>query len=141
MKHHAPSLMASLEVRGYKSTIARKAIVNFLKHKQGGFTVREISEELPWVGRATVYRTIKLFLESGAVCRLSTVDGSPKYSVSRIDHHHHTVCIRCGAVGEFRAPAADRMLRAIGDDIPGQLVGHRIEFYVTCDYCGADGGK
>ena len=133
--------MASLEVRGYKSTIARKAIVNFLKHKQEGFTVREISEELPWVGRATVYRTIKLFLESGAVCRLSTVDGSPKYSVSRIDHHHHTVCIRCGAVGEFRAPAADRMLRAIGDDIPGQLVGHRIEFYVTCDYCGADGGK
>ena len=133
--------MASLEVRGYKSTIARKAIVDLLKEKQDGFTVREISEELPWVGRATVYRTIKLFLESGAVCRLSMMDGAHRYSVSQIDNHHHTVCIECGAVGEFRAPRMERMLRAIGEGIPGQLVGHRIEFYVTCDYCRADGGK
>lgn len=133
--------MAALEIPGHRSTTARKAIVNLLKQKQEGFTVKEISEELPSVGRATIYRTIKLFLESGAVCRLSTMDGAPKYSVSQIDRHHHTVCIKCGAVGEFRAPAADRMLRAIGNDIPGQLVGHRIEFYVTCDYCRPNGGK
>ena len=55
-----PNLMAVLEDRGYRSTAPRQAIVNLLERKQSGFTVEEISEDLPSVGRATVYRTIKL---------------------------------------------------------------------------------
>ena len=135
-----PSLMAVLEDRGYRSTAPRKAIVNLLEQKHEGFTVEALSEELPSVGRATVYRTIKLFLEAGAVCKLAMMDGAPKYNLSRVDHHHHTVCIKCGAVGEFRAATVERLLRAISDDIQGQVVGHRIEFYVTCNQCPTNGG-
>ena len=62
----------------------------------------------------------------------------PRYSLSRIEHHHHTVCIRCGNVGEFRAATVERLMHAIGDDIPGEIVGHRIELYVVCRavHCG-----
>lgn len=130
-----PDIMAVLEDRGYRSTAPRRAIVRILEGKQEGFAAEEISNELPGVGRATIFRTLKLLLETGVICRLNLLDGAPKYSLSRIEHHHHTVCTQCGNVGEFRAATVERLMRAIGDDIPGDIVGHRIELYIICDRC------
>ena len=134
-----PNLMAVLEDRGYRSTAPRMAIVQLLEMKQAGFTAEEISEELPSVGRAAVYRAIKLLLEEGVICKLALMDGAPKYSLSRNEHHHHTVCVKCGTVGEFRAATVERLLRAVGSDIPGEVVGHRMEFYINCHQCQAPG--
>ena len=130
-----PNLMAVLEDRGYRSTAPRQAIVQLLELKQAGFTAEEITEELPSVGRATVYRTIKLLLEEGVICKLALMDGAPKYSLSRNEHHHHTVCVKCGMVGEFRAATVERLLRAVGGDIAGEVIGHRVEFYINCNEC------
>ena len=131
-------ITAILEDRGYRSTAPRLAIIQILEGKQEGFTAEEIGNELPWVGRATIFRTIKLLMEVGVICKLNLMDGAPKYSMSRIEHHHHTVCVKCGNVGEFRAATIERLMRAIGDDIPGEIVGHRIELYVTCNQCIRD---
>ena len=134
--------MAVLENRGYKATAPRKAIVKLLERKHESFTTEALSEELPSVGRATVYRTIKLLLEAGVVCKLLMMDGAHVYSLTRVGHrHHHSVCVQCGAVGEFKAATIDRALRAIGADIPGQVVDHHIELYVTCHDCPADRDK
>jgi Fur family ferric uptake transcriptional regulator len=133
--------MAAIEDRGYRSTAPRRAIIRVMEGKQKGFTAEEIGSELPEVGRATVFRTLKILIEVGVVCRLNLRDGDPKYSLSSIEHHHHTICVRCGNIGEFRATTVERLLRALGNDIPGQVVGHRIELYVTCEGCvGDDGG-
>jgi Fe2+ or Zn2+ uptake regulation protein len=129
--------MPVLQDQGYRSTASRRAIIDLLERKAEGFTVEEISDELPSVGRATVYRTIKLLRQSGVVCKLALMDGAPKYSLSPVEHHHHTVCVRCGNVGAFRAATVERLLRALGDDIPGEIVGHRMEFFITCDQCRA----
>ena len=133
-----PDIMAILEDRGYRSTAPRRAIIAILDGKLEGFTAEEICSELPGVGRATIFRTIKLLMEAGVVCRLNLLDGATKYSLSRVEHHHHTVCVRCGIVGEFRATTVERLMRAIGNDIPGEIVGHRIEFYITCERCVGD---
>ncbi len=132
------NITAILEDRGYRSTAPRLAIIQILEGKQEGFTAEEIGNELPWVGRATIFRTIKLLMEVGVICKLNLMDGAPKYSMSRIEHHHHTVCVKCGNVGEFRAATIERLMRAIGDDIPGEIVGHRIELYITCNQCIRD---
>lgn len=135
-----PNLMAVLEGRGIRATLPRRTITGLLEQKHAGFTIEEISEELPAVGRATVYRTVKLLLEAGAVCKLAMMDGSHVYSVSRAGHHHHYVCVKCGVVEEFRAAAVERLLRSAGANFPGQVIDHRIELYVICDRCLADGG-
>lgn len=134
-------MMAILEDRGYRSTAPRRAIIRILEGKQGGFTAEDIGRELPGVGRATVFRTIKLLMDLGVICRLNLLDGAPRYSLSRIEHHHHTVCVRCGVVGEFRATTVERLIRGLGNEIPGGVVGHRIELYVLCSRCsdGEDG--
>ena len=126
------NLMAAIVDRGYRSTVPRRMIANLLEQKGEGLTAQTLCKELPSVGRATVFRTLKLFLEAGMLCKLDTIGGAPIYSLCRGGHHHHSVCVKCGAVGEFRMATAERMLRAISSDIPGQVVGHRIELYVDC---------
>ncbi len=135
-----PNIMAVLEDKGYRPTAPRRAIIQILEVKHEGFTAEEIGSELPGVGRATIFRTIKLLMEVGVICRLNLLDGAPKYSLSRVGHHHHTVCVKCGNVGEFRATTVERMMRALGNNIPGEIVGHRIELYVICDKCIKDEG-
>ena len=136
-----PNLMALLEDLGVRVTLPRKAIADLLEHKHGCFTIEALSEELPSVGRATVYRTVKLLLDARVVCKLAMMDGSHVYNVSRAGHHHHHyVCVKCGAVEEFRAAEVEELLRSIGTDLPGQVVDHRVELYVICGYCPAKWG-
>ncbi|MCE2465646.1 MAG: transcriptional repressor [Dehalococcoidia bacterium] len=133
-----PNIMAVLEDRGYRSTNSRRSIVHILEDKGSGFTAEEIGRELPSVGRATIFRTLKLLLEMGVICRLNLPDGPPKYSLSRVEHHHHTVCVVCGNVGEFRAATIERLMRTLSNEIPGDVIGHRIELYITCDLCSKE---
>ena len=133
-----PDLLAVLESGGYRATAPRRAIAGLLEQKQEGFSLEALSDELPSVGRATVYRTIKLLLEAGVVCKLAMMNGSHMYSLCGVGHHHHhTVCVECGAVEEFRVDAVERLIRDIGADIPGEIVSHRLELYVNCHACPA----
>ena len=135
-------LLAVLEGLGYRSTAPRKAIAKLLEQKQDTFTLDSLSEELPLVGRATVFRTVKLFLGAGVVCKLATIDGSQLYSLCRVGHHHHhSVCVECGAVEEFRAAAVERLIRAISAEVPGEVIDHRIELYVVCGSCPTHGNN
>lgn len=128
-------MLSILRDQGYRVTAPRRSIVDLLLKKDGGFSVEEIACELPDVGRATVYRTIKALVDAGAVCKLALPDGAPKYSIARADHHHHTVCVKCGVVGEFSATAIERFIRSVGNEISGDIVGHRMEFYTVCEAC------
>ena len=133
-----PDLIAALEDCGYRLTGPRHDVINLLSQKQEGFSTQEVCDTLPGVGRATVYRTIKLLLEAGAICKVALPDGAPRYSLARAGHHHHTVCTKCGTVGDFRGSTVERLLRVISADIPGEIVGHRVEFYITCQECLAN---
>ena len=130
-----PDLQAVLEDRNLRMTGPRRNIIALLDRKDDGFSAEEVCSELPDVGRATVYRTIKLLFEAALICKLALPDGAPRYSLARVEHHHHTFCVRCGTVGEFRDATVERLLRAVGGDISDQIVGHRMEFYIICRQC------
>lgn len=135
-----PDLIAALVKGGYRVTTPRRAIASLLEQKHEGFSVEALSDELPSVGRATVYRTIKLLHAAGVVCKLAMLNGAHKYSLCGVGHHHHhTVCVECGAVEEFRVDAVERLIRQISEDISGEIVSHRLELYVNCGACPANG--
>jgi len=134
--------MGALKDRGYRVTAPRRAIANLLAHRHEGITVETLNQELPSVARATLYRTIKLFLETGVLCRLVMMDGTHVYSLARVDHHHHhAVCVECGSVEEFSAAAVERILSDISAEVCCQVVDHRLELYVNCGHCPADERK
>ena len=98
-----PNLLALLEDYGLRITAPRQKIVDYIHGAAEGFTAEQMADDLSNVSRATVFRTLKILLEANVICRLSMPGGNPRYSLSRVDHHHHTVCISCGRVGEFIA--------------------------------------
>lgn len=128
-------LIASLERRGYRVTRPRRKVARTVEEMPEGFTAESLCDRVSGVGRATVYRTLRLLLDTGAVCKLPMPDGTPVYKLAPVEHHHHTVCVRCGAIGEFGDSTVERIVRSIGREISGEIVGHRMEFHIICSTC------
>ena len=133
--HAKPDLLAALEDLGQRMTRPRVRLARYLETKPEAFSAEDVNTELPSVGRATIYRTLKLLVEAGALCKTAMPDGSPLYKVDYAVHHHHIVCTLCGKVDEFRHPAVERTFRAMRKEIPGEIVGHRLEVFVICVNC------
>ena len=129
------NLLSALENRGLRKTVARSAVTSRIERASDAFTAEQLCRELPDVGRATVYRTIRHLVDAGARCKLPILDGAPMYSIARVEHHHHTICSRCGAVGEFRQPTVERVMRSLESEIDGDIIGHRMEIFITCSAC------
>lgn len=135
-------LFTALQAKGLRKTSARSAVLTRIESANDAFTAEQLCRDLPEVGRATVYRTIRHLVDAGALCKLAILDGAPMYSVARVEHHHHTICSKCGAVGEFGHSTVERVMRSLGKEIGGKIVGHRIEIFITCHQClsEANGG-
>ena len=131
------NLQDTMEEAGHRLTSARLDLLSAIADRPEGFTAEELYEKLPTVGRATVYRTLKLLIKLGLVCKAALPDGAPRYTLAGPGHHHHAVCIQCGTISEFQRCTVDSILQALSADTKGTIVGHRIEVYVLCQSCSS----
>ena len=129
------NILAAFEERGSRMTWSRRQFARTLAQRTDSFSAEELVAELPDLGRATVYRTLRLLGEAGVLCKTTTPDGAPRYSLDGAHHHHHLVCVTCGRVDEFRHPPVERMLRAMKPPAGSELIGHRLELYHRCATC------
>jgi Fe2+ or Zn2+ uptake regulation protein len=113
----------------------RQLLLQHLLKRSGSFSAEEIAREVPAASRATVFRTLKLLVDWGFVCKIPLGDGTPRYRVGVDSHHHHLICIICGNVREFDRCAVDDILRRVEQDTEYTVVGHRIELYALCEEC------
>ena len=133
------TILAALEEHGSRMTWPRRQMARTLARRTDSFSAEEIVAGLPGLGRATVYRTLRMLVEAGVLCKAAMPDGSPRYSLDDAHHHHHLVCVVCERIDEFRHPAVERMLRAMNDHIGSELIGHRLELYYRCPACRESG--
>ncbi len=114
---------------GYKATPQRLEVLRALAAEQHQ-SLEEIRARCPEVGLVTIYRTLDLLSEIGAVRRLDLGDG-PRYELAE-DHHHHLICESCGDVSEFeKCPLDLRRLRGMDFEISS----HSLEIYGRCADC------
>lgn len=132
------AVVQRLEMAGHRVTPSRRAVVVAVTEAGSHFTVEDISHSLRDVGRATVFRTMKLLLGLGVVCRVLLEDGSLHYRLTSPgagEHHHHLVCSECGRVQDFStcevALLADELARKTSYEIQG----HWLELYGRCEAC------
>ena len=124
-----------LEDIGFRSTAPRRAVLTAIEEATGPFTVEELLEEVPSVGRATVFRTVKLLQELDLVCRVPLEDGGVRYQLSEGGHHHHLVCRNCGSVTEFADLEIDARINEQARAHGFALQGHSLELYGLCREC------
>ena len=122
-------VIGKIRGRGYKATPQRLAVLAALGAEQHQ-RLEEIRARCPEVGLVTIYRTLDLLAEIGAVRRLDLGNG-PRYELAE-DHHHHLICESCGDVTEFeRCPLDLGSLR--GMDF--EMSSHTLEIYGRCGTC------
>ena len=131
----ADQLVEVMEQRGYRITGPRQAVVRAIAGKQRHFTAEELREELPGVGRATIYRSLKLLVESGMVCRVLLEDGELHYQLSHRGHHHHLLCVQCGNSQDLLGCDIESQLEEAANSHQFQLSGHWLELYGRCQNC------
>lgn len=128
-----------LETIGFRSTAPRRAVLQAIERAPGPFTVEDLLGEVPDVGRATVFRTIKLLQELDLLCRVPLEDGSVRYQLSEGTHHHHLVCRACGRFTEFSDLELDARIQEQAALHGFHLQGHSLELYGLCADCSAAG--
>ncbi|MFQ5874607.1 MAG: Fur family transcriptional regulator, partial [Dehalococcoidia bacterium] len=69
-------LAERLEGRGYRITPPRRVVLKAIEGRKGHFTADEICHQAGGVGRATVFRTMKLLVDLGLVCRVLLESGN-----------------------------------------------------------------
>ena len=130
-------LLEELRNEGLKITGPRSLVIEYVAKREDNFTAEELAVELAAIGRATVYRTVKLLLEHGLICRVILSDGSVCYRVSHKAHHHHLVCVSCGATEDVHLSDVEAVLSGVREATDYELLGHRIEVYGICPACKA----
>lgn len=134
----AEQLLDTLAEKGFRSTSPRREVANAIAAQQRHFTAEELRERLPWVGRATIYRSLKLLVESGVLCRVLLEDGNLHYQLSHRGHHHHLLCVECGASQDLLGCEIEDLLREVSAAHDFQLSGHWLEVYGRCQDCLPD---
>ena len=129
------SVIRRLEALDHRVTPSRVAVIAAVLAQSGHFSVEEIMHQARGVGRATVFRTMRLLTELDIVCRVLLEDGSLHYRVSRRGHHHHLVCVSCGNVRDLDDCAVSDLVRELGAATEYEIEGHWLEFYGRCAAC------
>ncbi|MBK8869940.1 MAG: transcriptional repressor [Elusimicrobia bacterium] len=133
-------LRQSIKSRGLKDTAQREGIVRFLAGAKGHLTQEEIFKALrerePGLGRATVFRTVKLLEEIGLVTRVTFADGVARYEFAYgRPHHDHMICVTCGVALEFSSPAIERLQTRLAKARNFKVRWHRHEMFGLCARC------
>jgi Fur family ferric uptake transcriptional regulator len=130
------SVVGRLEAMGHRITPTRVAVIATALAQSGHFSIDDINRQARNVGRATIFRTMRLLTELEIICRVLMEDGSLRYIVSRRGHHHHhLVCVSCGTVHDLADCAVGDMVRDLAATTGYEIDGHWLEFYGRCADC------
>lgn len=81
------------------------------------------------ISLATVYRTVKLFEESGIIERHEFRDGRARFEEVPDEHHDHLIDVKSGDVVEFHSEEIEKLQIEIAERLGYKLVDHRLELY------------
>ena len=128
-------IVQRLELRGHRVTGSRRSVLEALASTAAHFTVDDVLHLAPGVGRATVFRTMKLLQDLNVVCRVLMEDGSLHYRLSMRGHHHHLVCRSCGRVEDFSNCDVSSLVDQLRQVTEYEIEGHWLEVYGKCASC------
>jgi Fur family ferric uptake transcriptional regulator/Fur family peroxide stress response transcriptional regulator len=127
-------------------TPQRRAVLDVLRdctdHPTAAEVIDRVRHQHPGIGAATVYRTLRLLVETGEALELSLGDRASARYDGNTTHHDHVVCDTCGravdlsrtSASPMAGPTAD-MARAIARDTGFDVTSYDLRFHGRCADC------
>lgn len=102
-----------------KPSVQRLAIMDYLLTHRTHPSIEEIylalCDAIPTLSKTTVYNTLKLFVEHGAV-KMLTIDERNVCYDGDISLHAHFLCKKCNKIFDLPAPVIDEQVKSIQDE-------------------------
>lgn len=136
-------LEAAMSRRGLRSTAQRRLILDRLFEIGGHFTADDLIADVrsadPSVGSATVYRTLRMLVDSGLLNEHRFADHEGTRFELRLsdEHHDHLICLDCGTIREFEEPLIEQLQDRVAKDMGFILKSHTHQLYGQCADCTA----
>ena len=127
------------KLKGVRLTDQRKVIAQVMSDSKERYGTKDhpdvdelhkrVSEVDSKISIATVYRTVKLFEESGIVEKHDFKGGKARYEQSPDEHHDHLIDINSGEIVEFVDEEIEKLQNAVAKRLGYKLVDHKLELY------------
>ena len=121
------------EAKGLRMTGQRRVIAQVLEASTDHPDVEELYARASaldaGISLATVYRTVKLFEETGILEKHEFGDGRARYEDAEREHHDHLIDLNSGEVIEFVDPEIEALQEKIAEKLGYRLKGHKLELY------------
>ncbi len=132
-------LQQLLTEKKLKKTSQRALIWGALLEQKGHPSVEEIRDNLLQqghrIGLATIYRTIKILLQSGFV-RQSKLHGTTRYEpVIKQPNHLHFICNSCGSTVEFPSRKIENLIKRATEQNDFEERYSRYAIFGLCKFC------
>jgi Fur family ferric uptake transcriptional regulator len=127
-----------MDKAGLKHTRQRQAIFEAFiaqdAHRSLDELLALVQGQMPGVGYATVYRTMKLLTEAGVAHERQFGDGQTRYEPARPgdDHHDHLICRDCGQIFEFEDHEIEARQARIAAAHGLHIRTHRLDIWGDC---------
>ena len=119
--------------KGVKLTEQRKIIAKVMSEATDHPDVDELYNRVSRIDSkisiATVYRTVKLFEESGILTKHDFKGGKARYEELSEDHHDHLIDIKSGQIIEFVDEEIEKLQKKVAEKYGYDLVDHKLELY------------
>ncbi len=121
--------------KGVRLTDQRKVIAEVMSASTDHPDVDELHKRINKIDKkisiATVYRTVKLFEESGILEKHDFKGGKARYEESPEEHHDHLIDVNSGDIIEFVDKEIEILQNKVAEKLGYKLVDHKLELYGT----------
>ncbi|MBI4313344.1 MAG: transcriptional repressor [Candidatus Omnitrophica bacterium] len=129
-----------LEGKGLNLTHQREEVLKCLLSAGNHMSLDDVyaaaKKKDPTIGRATVFRTLKLLEECGLAAEVGSADGRTRFEIKADrPHHDHMICIECGRIAEFESPMMERFQNKAIRQHKFIALWHRHEIFGRCELC------
>ena len=118
---------------GVKLTEQRKVIAKVMTDSDDHPNVDELYKRVTKIDSkisiATVYRTVKLFEESGILTKHEFKGGKARYEELNESHHDHLIDVKSGEIIEFVDQEIEKLQKKVAEKYGYDLVDHKLELY------------
>ena len=119
--------------KGVRLTDQRRLIAKVMSQSSDHTDVDELHKRISKIDEkvsiATVYRTVKLFEESGIFEKHDFKGGKARYEQSPDIHHDHLIDVNTGEIVEFVNEEIEKLQNEVAAKLGYKLVDHRLELY------------
>ena len=119
--------------KGVKLTDQRKIIARVMSGANDHPDVDELYNRVfkidSKISIATVYRTVKLFEESGILAKHEFKGGKARYEELNESHHDHLIDVKSGEIIEFVDQEIENLQKKVAEKYGYDLVDHKLELY------------